>query len=191
MPVSGLLEWADETVRPKAKMALAGEGELVPGEHCHFCKAGALCKARAETNLELAKMEFTDPEYLDERELAEVLKKAEDLEKWVKAVREYAFKEAMKRPIPGFKIVASKSSRVIENPDAVEKVLVEEGFDSEKLYTKKLKGITLLEKMVGKKEFNELCGDYITKPKGKPTLAYAEDPREVYSSADMDFENLD
>lgn len=189
--VDELLDWANNTVRPRAKLALAGEGEFVPGKHCHFCKAGALCKARAEANLELAKMEFTDPEYLDEGELAMVLKKAEDLEKWVKAIREYVFKEAMKRPIPGFKIVASKSSRVIGNPDAVERVLAEEGFDREALYTRKIKGITLLEKMVGKKEFNELCGDYIMKPKGKPTLAYAEDPREVYSSADMDFENLD
>ena len=42
-----LLEWAEKEVRPKAELAMKGEGEYQTGEHCRFCKAKAVCRARS------------------------------------------------------------------------------------------------------------------------------------------------
>lgn len=48
-----LTKWAAETVKPIALQADAGEGEFSPGTHCRFCKAKAVCKARADALMEL------------------------------------------------------------------------------------------------------------------------------------------
>ena len=44
-----------------------------------------------------------------------------------------------------------------------------------------------MQKLLGKKKFEELLGDYIYKPQGKPTLAPAEDKRPEFSSATTEF----
>ena len=44
-----------------------------------------------------------------------------------------------------------------------------------------------MEKLMGKAEFAEKIGGYVTKPLGKPTLALSTDKREVYNPAAADF----
>ena len=51
-------------------------------------------------------------------------------------------------------------------------------------------GIGDLEKLVGKKRFKALCGDYITKPQGKPTLTTYDDKRPAYNSVAEDFKDI-
>lgn len=53
-----LISWAKEELKPKAELAIKGEGEFAVGEHCRFCKARHTCRARAEHDLELAKYDF-------------------------------------------------------------------------------------------------------------------------------------
>ena len=79
-----LLKWGDEFVKPRAEKAFKGEGDCVPGEHCRFCRAKAICRARAVTNLDLAKYAFAEPATLSNTEIGEILQQAQDLEKWVK-----------------------------------------------------------------------------------------------------------
>ena len=43
--VADLLEWAESELKPRAKLAIAGIGDFVPGDHCQFCKARTCCKA--------------------------------------------------------------------------------------------------------------------------------------------------
>ena len=43
-----------------------------------------------------------------------------------------------------------------------------------------LQGITALEKVLGKKGFEEVLGALIDKPKGKPTLVSADDKRPAF-----------
>ena len=45
------------------------------------------------------------------------------------------------------------------------------------IYQKKLLPITKLEKQLGKQKFDELVGDQVYKPSGKPTLVADDDPR--------------
>ncbi|MCI8872792.1 MAG: DUF2800 domain-containing protein, partial [Lachnospiraceae bacterium] len=61
MAKDDLLQWAHNELVYKAKLAYAGEGEFCAGEHCKFCKAKAVCRKRAEYNLELAKYDFEMP----------------------------------------------------------------------------------------------------------------------------------
>lgn len=76
-----LYQWADDVLKPKAELAAKGEGEFVSGSWCRFCKAKNTCRARAESFLELAKMEFQPPALLSDEEVAEVMEKADELSK--------------------------------------------------------------------------------------------------------------
>ncbi|MEG1106892.1 MAG: DUF2800 domain-containing protein [Eubacterium sp.] len=187
-----LLEWADEVVRPQAEKAIKGEGDFVAGSHCKYCKVEATCRARQEYNLELLKMDYCDPELLSDEELAEVLSKADDLVAWVKSVQDYVLSGALKgKKFKGLKLVAGRSNRLISEPDQVKKILISEGFQESDICVSKINGITKLEKIVGKKRFEELVGGFITKPVGKPTIAFEDDSREEYNSALSDFKEGD
>ena len=81
--VEELLTWANECiVKPRAELAIKGEGEFCAGEHCKFCRAKAVCKARSDKNLELAKYEFSDPSTLNNLEIADTLGKVDELTSW-------------------------------------------------------------------------------------------------------------
>lgn len=51
LSVDFLKQWGEEEVQPKAEKAWNDEGEFNPGEHCQFCKAKPICKARAAKSL--------------------------------------------------------------------------------------------------------------------------------------------
>ena len=50
---------------------------------------------------------------------------------------------------------------------------------------RELKTITDLEKVIGKKRFGEICGEWIDKPQGKPTLVPESDKRPELSGDDF------
>ena len=54
-------------------------------------------------------------------------------------------------------------------------------------YEKKLLGITAMTKQLGKKKFDELLGNYVVKPQGKPVLVPVTDKRPEFSTATNDF----
>lgn len=186
--VEDLLKWAEEYVKPKAELAIKGEGEFCAGDHCKFCRAKAVCRARAEKNLELAKYEFEKPPTMDNNDIAYVLSKVDELVSWASDVKEYALEEALKgEEFEGYKVVEGRSNRKWSSEDDVAKVLIGQGFLENIIYTKKLTGITNMESAIGKKEVQRLLGDYIIKPVGKPTLVPVADKREPYNPAKSDF----
>lgn len=186
--VEDLLKWAEEYVKPKAELAIKGEGEFCAGDHCKFCRAKAVCRARAEKNLELAKYEFEKPPTMDNNDIAYVLSKVDELVSWASDVKEYALEEALKgEEFEGYKVVEGRSNRKWSSEDDVAEVLIGQGFKENLIYTKKLTGITNMESAIGKKEVQRLLGDYIIKPVGKPTLVPVADKREPYNPAKSDF----
>ena len=54
MEKDSLLEWAQNDLTYKAKLAYEGGGDFHCGEWCRFCKAKAECRERTEANLALA-----------------------------------------------------------------------------------------------------------------------------------------
>ena len=47
MPVKDLLHWAETELKPKAEKAAKLTREYATGAQCKFCKAKAVCRARA------------------------------------------------------------------------------------------------------------------------------------------------
>lgn len=189
MSVLDLNQWAKDVVKPKALMAIAGQGELVAGEHCKFCRRRGKCLELSNRRLSEAQAEFEqdimanmlEPVNMTPETLSRILKIAPKFIDWFKDVQAFAIKSAIYNDleIPGFKIVEGRSTRKIISPESVAEVLRTNGF-SEDMYMKpkELLGISTLERNIGKKVFNSLCGEYIIKPNGEPTLVPISDKRE-------------
>ncbi len=183
-----------ESVKEQAKMAFAGKGELVPGEHCTFCKVLPTCRAHAEIASQAAKKEFALPPTLSDAEIAELLAKLDPIMKWAKKVQQYAFNKAMEgHKWDGWKLVYGRSVRTYADEELISKELKNLGFKDEDIYNTKLKGITDMTKIIGKKEMSALENkDLIIKPLGKPTLVPNSDKRpeiQTKDSAIADFAN--
>ena len=200
-----LVQWGNNIVIPAANKAYMGLGEFAPGEHCRFCKAKGCCSARATKNLRAIE-DFKPADYdpkkqhtelesvakgiLDNSEIGIILSQIEDVDRWVKDLKSYALEVILQgADIKGWKAVEGKSNSVITDVDKAFEVIKDYGVDEALLYERKPLTITALEKLLTKKTFNDLIGDYIEKPKGAPTLAPVSDKRESYklSSAKEDF----
>ena len=185
--VEDLLKWGEEYVKPRAEMAMKGEGDQHPGDWCTFCKCKAVCRARAEEALEMAKHEFKDPPLLEEDEIGEVLEKATRIQAWISDVKKYAQEEAENgRKWPGWKLVEGRSVRRFVDPLEVEKRLLAAGYEKAIIYKDpELLGITAMEKVVGgKKKLETLCEGLIEKPPGAPTLVPETDKRPEINAAE-------
>ena len=183
--------WGEEYVKPRAAMAMKGEGEAKPGDWCRFCKCRAVCRARAEEALEVARYEFKDPPLLEDDEISDILGRVSRIQSWISDVKEYAQEEAEHgRQWPGWKLVEGRSNRKYSDPQEVEKRLLAAGFEKVLLFKDpELLGITAMEKVVGgKKKLEKLCEGLIVKPPGAPTLVPESDKRPALNTAKTDFE---
>jgi hypothetical protein len=183
-----LLDWGNKEVKPKAKLAWAGEGEMVAGDHCTkcFCRARYQCPQRAKQAYELANQDFAlvEPELLTIEQIAAVLPKADQLIDWLNDVKAYALKQAEKgETVPGYKLVEGRSTRRYSKEEDVVSRLLAAGVDEALIYEKSLLGITAMEKLLGKKKFASLLEEVIVKPAGKPTLVPEKDKRPVLTAA--------
>lgn len=175
--VDKLMDWAENTLRPKADLAYKGEGEYSPGPWCQFCKAAVKCRARAEAKLDLARFEFAQPPLLTDAEIEEILGKLEDLTKWANEIMAYAEDSAINhgKEWAGYKLVESRTNRKYTDEEAVARAAASAGYRD--IYKKTLIPITEMEKLMGKQTFKEVLGGLIAKPAGKPTLVPASDKR--------------
>lgn len=182
--VADLKAWAENTLRPVAELAAKGEGEFNAGEHCRFCKLKATCRKRAEKMLEAAKYDFAPPAKLNDEEVAAVLAIASELAKWADDVFAYAQAKAVNegKKWDGFKVVEGRSNRKYMDETKVAEVCRENGYALSQIFKSTLIGITDMEKLMGKKKFRELLGEYVHKPKGKLTLVPVSDKREEIST---------
>ena len=188
--VADLEQWAEAEVKPKAELAAAGEGEFCPGSWCQFCKIAPTCRARAEANLSLAKLEFAPPAELSDTEIADVLTRIPQLKTWAADVEAYALSKAVNQGVvfEGFKLVAGRSIRKYTSETDVAKAAEAAGYRD--IWDRKLITLTAMERLMGKPAFNEILGDLVIKPAGKPTLVPASDKRPALDlvSAATDFQ---
>jgi len=175
LSAEALLAWAEGTLRPAAALALAGEGELSCGSWCRFCRAKAVCRKRAEENLALARYDFARPPTLEDDEVNLILGRLPALEAWAGDIREYALQRALAGYAwDDFKLVEGRATRRFTDEQKVAEVVAGAGYDP---YEKKVKGITAMTSLLGKKTFNDLLSPYVMKGEGKPTLAPRSDKR--------------
>lgn len=184
VPVEELKAWAEEELKPKAAKAYQGEGEYMPGSWCSFCRASSRCRARADENLKLAQMEFKMPPLLTDSEIEEVLSILPDLTKWANEITAYATDAAVNhgKEWQGFKVVEGRSVRKYKDENAVAEKAVISGYKD--IYRKSLIPMTEMQKLMGKTKFEEILGNLIYKPPGKPTLVPNSDKRPAMNVAD-------
>ena len=170
-----LYRWAEEVLKPTAALAFEGKGEFCAGDHCQFCSAKATCRKRAEYNLELARYDFEMPAELENDEIALILTKVDELVSWAGDIKTYALSQALSGvKYEGFKVVEGRSNRKYTDEEAVARAVTEAGHDP---YEKKLLGITAMTSLLGRKKFDEILGDLVFKPAGRPTLVQESDKR--------------
>jgi len=189
--------WGENVVKPVAKLAFDGEGDFSPGvDQCRWCKCKRACRAYNNYMLDSAKARLNVdgkerlPNELSPEEIAELLKVVEDIKRWATKVAEYALDQALTEgtEYPGFKLVRGISRRKITDEKAALEALTAAGFLP--YQTMKLKGLGDLEDLVGAKRLQELIGDVIVKPDGKPTLVPKSDKREEYNRFESVFEEV-
>lgn len=184
IPVEKLKAWAEGVLKPKAEMAMNGEGEYYPGEWCTFCRAAVRCRARAEEKLKLAQEEFKLPPLLTDSEIEEILTVIPDLTKWANEIMAYATESAVShgKQWNGFKVVEGRSVRKYKDENEVAKAAKEAGYKD--IYRQSLITLTEMQKLMGKATFEKVLGDLIYKPTGKPTLVPNSDKRKAMNISD-------
>lgn len=190
MGVSDLLEWAEKVLRPKAKLAYEGKGEQVVGSWCRFCPVKATC--RAQKNEIIKDFEdHPDTLIMTDEEIVEMIGKIDRYKSWLESINQYAYTEAMKgKKWEGYKLVEGRSARKIVDPDKVRDKLLNTYLEDEVLNIS-LKGITDLEKLMGKKVFAAEIGEYVRSQPGAPKLVPDSHPGKDYerdTASDFDIE---
>jgi hypothetical protein len=175
--VKELKKWAIDVLKPKAKLANEGNGDFCCGDWCLFCKAAVKCRARAEANLSLARKEFALPPKLTDEEIEELLPLLPRLTKWANDISSYASNMAIHhgKKWKNWKLVHGRSNRKYKDESAVIKAAEKAGFHD--IYIRKLISITEMEKLMGKKTFQNVLGSLVVKPPGKLTLVPSTDKR--------------
>lgn len=173
--------------KERAALAIEGAGEFCPGERqCRFCRAKATCRARAEENVRLA---FSPdkgklPPLISSGDAGRYLSLGEDVKKWLEDLKEWALGECLAgREVPGWKAVEGRSSRDWTDMDAAFDKLTKSGITEEAmLYERKPLTLAQVEKLVGKKGFQEAVGEFVVKNPGKPALVKESDKREAITN---------
>ena len=189
----GLEAWGKGVVAPAAALAYEGKGDFCPGPWCddHFCPARAVCMARAKQMLGLEEEARKEPALLTDAQVGELLGRAENLQKWAKALQDYAFTAALSgRRIPGYKLVEGRSSRDWSDQDKAFETMQARGIPEALLYERKPVSVAGLEKALGKADFNKNAADLVARKPGKPALVPESDKRQEWTPAAAAFEAI-
>ena len=137
-------------------------------------------------------MDFKRPALLTDDEVADIISKADELSKWASDVYAFAQEQAISngKHWPGYKVVEGRSNRKFTSDEEVIEAAQAAGYKD--IFRKSLIGLTEMERLMGKEQFNNILGRLVYKPKGKLALVPDSDKREAVStsSAQADFEEV-
>jgi len=177
-----------EQVKVAADRCLEIDPEYHPDDKaCMWCKAKATCPALYEHSLAVIGEDFDPlpPTQMTDEQLRLVIDNKGLIEKWLKAVESHVFERLEHGgSFNGYKMVEGRSQRkwVDGAETKLEQMLGPDAFNT------KLKNITDIEKLLGKKHFNEL--GLTLKPEGKPVLVREDDKRPALGTIADDFEAM-
>lgn len=170
---------------------------LSAGDHCRFCPAAAVCPKLNEARDLALLSDFSKPLVPEKTYTPETIKKALDsldaLKAYIKAVDELAYRELEAgREIPGYKLVAKRPTRKINDADRVIQILTSNGYTAEEIKTTpELKSPAQLEKTI-KKQHKSLLEPYIVSESSGHVVVPESDPRPAIEgrNATADFLSL-
>lgn len=181
-----LYKWGEEVVKPTAQKAYEGKGLHKAGDHCKFCAVKAMCATLAQKSLSVTKHNFKEPELLSDEQLVGIYKQTPMLLDWLNSVSEYLLNKSLDgQEFPGLKLVEGRSRRKWVDEDKVRAKLKEEGYPEDSYIKTSLRGISDIERLVGKKEFPILMKDLFITPQGNPTLVLDTDARPEYKRVEQ------
>ena len=172
LEIDELLLWG-QTVKARAQATQDPTAIATPGDkQCRWCRARAVCRARAISVLDVAGSDVLTP-----AEFAVMLPHAERARTWAKDVESHALAQALNgTEIPGYKLVEGRSVRAFT--DNAPDVLRAAGLKDEEFYRQSLKPLGEVEKALGGKKTAAPVMDAATvKPKGEPVLVPNSDKR--------------
>lgn len=172
-----LLHWAKTELKEKAELAINGQGVVKYGPWLQFSNCNAVLRVRYDQYKKLQDLQLKSPHLMSNDEIEEVLANVDELIKWANQVKAYAQDLTINhgKQWAGFKVVEGRSIRKYKDEAKVAQIARDNGFTD--IYQQSLLPITKLEKVMGKKKFDELLGPYIYKPAGKLTLVPNSDKR--------------
>ncbi|GMA52585.1 hypothetical protein GCM10025857_40000 [Alicyclobacillus contaminans] len=179
-----LLAWG-ESIKPTAELAYKGEGEFNPGDHCRFCRAKAVCRARADAHTALEVFGGMKPPLISDAEVGQILERGRNLAAWLEDLEKYALNRCLEGgDIPGWKAVEGRGSRQYVDQDAAFKLLMEHGIDEAMLYERRPLSVPNVEKLLGKAKYRELLEEtgLVEVQPGKPTLVPMTDKRQAITN---------
>jgi hypothetical protein len=187
-----LLDWAF-TVSKRATLAFVGAGKTQSGTWCKFCKCNPNCKALADKQLEIAKYDFKQADFLTDKELVDIFKRSKEFKEWIDAVNNY-IKTFLEQggSIKGLKLVESSTRRSwrdeVADAEAIKAAAEEAGLPTDILYTEpSIKSFSTIEKAVGKKVFEKVFSKFIKSTCYKAAALESDKRPAVISSIDEDF----
>jgi hypothetical protein len=189
-----LRAWRTNTVLPAAELALGPDAPFGPSESaCRWCPAAGICTTRTAVALQEdfgtpyqeAPLSPVSAEAMTPEQLGMVLGRIPEIKAWCAAVEAHALEAAYAKGqhIPGWKVVKSGGQRRITDHAAAIQTLIDAGYKAEQVTDFKVKGIGVLEKLVGKKEFPVLLEGLIGKTEGKESLVPESDNRQAVTPA--------
>lgn len=207
-----LLDFA-EFAKERAYLAWQLDAPRTPGEkQCQFCKVKADCAPHLfwqakmtegcwdgliepvtteqvedlRGRIEFEQLgQFVSAHKLTTEELAAVYRYRRMYEKWWKAVHnELTTRAAGGEPVPGMKMVESRSNRQVRSVEKVVEALQEYGVTREELIQESVASPAEIERLLRKhgvraKDLADIVDPLVVKPKGKPTLVYESDRRDA------------
>lgn len=189
-----LLAWGSKTVKPAAALAAKGEGDMVAGEHCRFCPHAGRCPGLARSCALIVDTVDGPVEVpsLAPWQVADILAAESRVTAWLKAVKERALSGMLNgEEIPGYKVVAGRSSRSWVDDLEVAALLARAGYAHDEYTKTEVLSPYLMEKALGKKKVAELLSGQVLTVAGSPTVAPASDkrpPLDRLAEARKDFE---
>lgn len=192
LSLSDLTDWLESVIKPAAHAALNAEGQPHKGEWCTFCLAKPICRAYGSAYEEPPGRDL--PPTISNQEVAYRIAQLEGIDTYLKELKEYALSTILKGgEIPGFKLVEGRSNRVWTNQEEAFNKAEAAGYDRSILFEQKPLSLSKIEKLIGKKKFSEILGEFVNKPQGKPTLVKDSDKRAPYkkTSAKDDFKDIE
>lgn len=184
-----LLEF-EETIRAAALATEAFDAPLHAGEHCRFCPAAGVCAENRRHALALADLEFAEdgeiampaPDAMTPEHRAKVLRAADAILNWTKAVQQHEHDAALAgNPPAGFKLVAKRASRRWrEGDDVLDHLTIDLGLSEDDVFDRKMRSPAQLEKHFpgkNKKERETAMAALVTKESSGTNLVPEGDPR--------------
>ena len=141
---------------------------------------------------------FKSPALLSKTDIEKMLPTLNRIESWIEAIFAYVSSEAINHGVSwdGYKVVEGRSKRQFLDTKSVVAAAEKAGYTilPEPVSCEtELISLTAFEKLMGKKKFQEILGEYVVKPPGKLALVPDSDLREAVDlqTAEDEFAVLD